>query len=408
MAEGKKKFPSSFKTVEIMQDCSYGFTVEFVTRLVSDWSSVKDYAFIVHDKDFKADGSPREPHVHLMLRFHDSVPVKNILSKLEGVCEVQHLQKMKAWNSAIAYLTHETLDAKMSGKHRYNDNEVVSNFEWQADRDTYVKNAIDIKMLIEQVLNGEIREYNYAKKIPGYAYVLHRSKFDNAWKHRSDLLQSEANDSNEDGGNSVYILWLWGPAGNGKTEFAKYQCRSKGLDFYISGSGSDPLGDYKGQPAIILDDVRPSNFDPATLVKLLDPNTRSTVKSRYRNKWLEVEWIFITCPMSPEAWWQEYRYTYPDAGGVEQLTRRINQGSWELSRVSSVVRLYDDKGSDLGVFDSELPADFLAQFSSKSMTADDKLAEIQNNVFGITLKKRDTDGVQLSVNKDDNDDSLPF
>ena len=122
--------PKSFKTVEIMQQCVYGFTLDYVKDLVKNWSVIKDYAFILHDKDYRPDGSPREPHIHLMLRFNNSVPTSAILAKLKGVCEVQQLEKMKSWNKAMAYLTHDTPAAKSQGKHHYDDSEVCSNFSF--------------------------------------------------------------------------------------------------------------------------------------------------------------------------------------------------------------------------------------------------------------------------------------
>ena len=122
--------PKSFKTVEIMQQCKYGFNLDYVKRLCEEWSVIKDYAYIMHDKDTKTDGTLKEPHIHLMIRFNGAVPTNAILNKLQGTCEVQHLQKMYSWNSAIAYLTH----ANDKTKHQYDEEEVISNYEWQAAR----------------------------------------------------------------------------------------------------------------------------------------------------------------------------------------------------------------------------------------------------------------------------------
>ena len=49
------------------------------------------------------------------------------------------------------------------------------------------------------------------------------------------------------------------------------------------------MGEYEGQRYVILDDFRPDNAAASILLKLLDPYTRSSVDSQYRNQWLAVD-----------------------------------------------------------------------------------------------------------------------
>ena len=106
---------------------------------------------------------------------------------------------------------------------------------------------------------------------------------------------------------------------------------------YITGSGKDFLGEYEGQRFVILDDFRPDNAAASTLLKLLDPYTRSSVDSRYQNKWLAADYVVITAPQTPEQWWQYHRDHGDDYSGAwEQLTRRINGASMHFNMDGSV------------------------------------------------------------------------
>lgn len=116
------KYPiSSFRTVEIMQEVDRGFSLHLVSEVVGEWSTLKDYAYILHDKD------ETRPHIHLLMRFNVSVPTSAILNKFDGVVEFEHLQKCHSWNGAMAYLTHRN----RPNKYQYDDIEVYSNFDWK-------------------------------------------------------------------------------------------------------------------------------------------------------------------------------------------------------------------------------------------------------------------------------------
>ncbi|MGM8317295.1 AAA family ATPase, partial [Clostridium perfringens] len=78
--------------------------------------------------------------------------------------------------------------------------------------------------------------------------------------------------------------FVTGKSGTGKTTYAKQLAKEKGYSVYISSGSNDVLDSYQGQDCIILDDLRPSCMGLSDLLKMLDNNTSSTVKSRYKNK----------------------------------------------------------------------------------------------------------------------------
>ena len=89
-------------------------------------------------------------------------------------------------------------------------------------------------------------------------------------------------------------VYITGKSGTGKSTYAKMMCEDKGYSVFVSSGSNDVLDGYAGQDCIILDDLRPSCMGLSDLLKMLDNNTASTVKSRYKNKVLECKLIIIT------------------------------------------------------------------------------------------------------------------
>ena len=379
-------FPKSFKTIEIMQECERGFTKEYVSRVLETWSSVKDYAYIVHDKCMSEDGSLKRAHIHLMLRFKDSVPTSAILKKFEGVCEVQHLQKMKNWNSAIAYLTHSTPKAQLEGKYLYSDDEVVSNYDWQADKEKGMQDAGKrLDDIITGIDNGVIREYNYYEYISMAEYAKYKKQIDVAFKYRQDRL--------EGGNREMECIFITGDSGSGKTTYAKKICEDKGYSYNVSSGSNDVLDSYKGQDAIILDDLRPSCMGLSDLLKMLDNNTASTVKSRYKNKVLECRLIVITTTLEIDVFFSHVFESENES--KVQLMRRCKTYI-KMDRDYMRVYVYNrrDRRYDF-VVNAENPVKQMFDFNAE----EDALAFV-HDMLGGTLKEvqsvvKDADFVQV-------------
>ena len=353
--------PKGFKTVEIMQQCNFGFTLDYVKQLCTEWTVIKDYAYILHDKDTKEDGTPKEWHIHLMLRFNDTVPTKAILSKLEGVCEVQQLQKMHSWNSAIAYLTH----ANDLTKHQYDENEVISNFEWQVDRDKALASKGRLDTIIKGIDEGVIREHNYTDHISMTEYTKYKRQIDNAFKYRLDKL--------EGANRMMECVYITGASGTGKTTFAKHICEQREFSYFVSSGSNDPFDNYKGQNAIILDDMRPDTTNLSDLLKLLDNNTASSVKSRYRNKVLECDLIIITSTLTMEQFFNGLNNI--DKESITQLKRRCAM-VLKFTNDEYETHLYN-KETRMHEFVVRLPNPY-AHFAVEKMTYEDKIAKIKS------------------------------
>ncbi|WP_366517208.1 hypothetical protein [uncultured Lactobacillus sp.] len=89
-------------------------------------------------------------------------------------------------------------------------------------------------------------------------------------------------------GHKMTTLWLYGKAGVGKTRLAEHML--KGKDYITLGSSRDHFQEYRGQRFVILNDLRPNDFEYSDLLRLLDPYQHDkAVPSRYHDKRLNLE-----------------------------------------------------------------------------------------------------------------------
>lgn len=278
----KKGEPSSWRTCEIVQQLEYMSQEDVEAGL--DHNAVQDYAYILHDKDVHEDGTPVAPHWHIMIRFKRPVQTGS-LCKWFGIKSNMIGYILGTFGDAVAYLTHRNKPEK----YQYLDEEIKSNYDFKVE----VEKALSKKKasqrkeeIIELIRSGIVREYNYTEYITALEYDKFKRAIDNAFTYRRDTLKSLDRHMN--------VIYIYGGSGTGKTTYAKQLATNKGLSCYISSGSNDPLDGYKGQDCLILDDIRPGDFLLSDFLKILDNNTQSTVKSRYKNKLLECQYLIVT------------------------------------------------------------------------------------------------------------------
>lgn len=120
------------------------------------------------------------------------------------------------------------------------------------------------------------------------------------------------------------LMYVYGGSGTGKTLYAKQYCDGLGLSYYVSSGGKNPLDNYGGEDAIILDDLRPSDYKFNEFLKLTDNHTSSMVSCRYYNKslvWCKL--IIITSPLKVEEFYSNMQESDGEQAkqlkGVSQL-----------------------------------------------------------------------------------------
>lgn len=280
------------------------------------YQTIKQWAYILHDKD------DTRPHYHIYLNFGKSSTTTLNVAKWFQLGYVDKLGNEQTGENFIErikgrktdmliYLTHGREADK--NKHQYSQDEVISNFD-------FVKEIEKSKIL------GDFEKYSYAQQLD-YVNSLPVSEKTQAYRQLKALWELECIKYSMQPDRNIEVIFIYGPAGTGKTFYAKKMLEEIGYDFCISSSSNDPFQDYLGQRAIILDDMRDKidgqdgGFEFQDLLKVLDNHTNSSVKSRFMNKVFRGKCIVITSPKPLCNWYASKRYDAYDS--LKQLYRRI-------------------------------------------------------------------------------------
>lgn len=339
--------PKSYRTCEIVQQLEY-LTEDQIEKGL-DHNAVKDYAYILHDKDENKDGELKKPHWHICIRFKDSVPTESICNWF-GITE-NYINKIRGrFGDALAYLTHKNA----TEKYQYLEESVKSNFDFKKEAEIKQGREADKARkaeLVDLITGGVIREYNYTEYITPQEYDKFKKTIDNAFNYRRDKL--EGSDRN------MKCIYVCGDAGTGKTTWAKDFAQRNKYSYYISSGSNDLLDNYKGQDCLILDDIRPNYIDVSDLLKLLDNHTNSTVKSRYKNKMLECKVVIITTSLTMEVF---FRNLIGDSReNLKQMRRRCEMYIM-MTNLTMSVKLWQSQSEDymqVGVYDNPVANKYL-------------------------------------------------
>lgn len=187
---------------------------------------------------------------------------------------------------------------------------------------------------INGILDGSIREYNKTLEIDNLILVKYAKEINEAFKVRQAHLESTSLERNTE------VLFITGVSGCGKSTLARKIAESKGLAYFISSGSNDPFDGYRQQPCVILDDLRPSCFKLGDLLKACDNHFSSSVQSRYKNKYLNCDFLIITTVLDINTFYSNVfsEETEP----ITQLKRRC--GTYiRMDRETINVSVWDDK-----------------------------------------------------------------
>ena len=303
------------RQLEIVQQTEYITKEDILTGIEQGKNYIDKYAFILHDKDKNENGELKAPHYHILLHFKYTVNTDYVL-KWFNIKE-NYINKIKSqFYNAVLYLTHDNAPEK----YQYDENEITSNFnikEYKQKNEvkkTKKQEQEEVNNIVNDIVNLKIRKNNFNNISPDL-YVKYKKSIDNAFIYRNMLLTSN--------NRNIEIIFITGKTGTGKTTYAKDYAENL-INLYdyngfcISSSSNDPLQDYKDEDILILDDLRDDAFTFTDLLKILDPYTGSSIKSRYNNKLFIGNLIIITSS-SPLTDWYKYNTTEDK----KQLYRRI-------------------------------------------------------------------------------------
>lgn len=335
---------------------------------------LKEYAYILHNKDAHKDGSPITPHWHILIRMDNSYDSSTIAKRF-NVQEI-FVNKIKSnFANALSYLTHHTSEAIKEGKYQYDDSEVISNYKWKNERENALKmlskssRKQEIRTLIG---NGTIREYNIENFVNIDEYDDYKKTIDNAFAYRRKTIIHKGGNKNMD------VIFICGTSGSGKTTYAKEYAQEKGYSYYVSSGSNDVLDGYEGQDCLILDDLRPSCMGLSDLLKMLDNHTSSSIKSRYYNKTLECKLIIITSILDIDTFFKNVFSEEKEP--IKQLKRRCKI---KMRMVDEFIytSLYDERLGDYGK-ECEFPNPIYKKYEKKTY---DSIEEYEEEVKKVMI-----------------------
>lgn len=293
-----------------MQYFEYYDVVEIavIEQRIKSLTSLKKYAFIVHDKDTLDNGQPKKPHFHIVLTFSNAT-TSDVIAKIMQV-EEQYINKIRTTTkSAMLYLVHRN----DPNKYQYNPSEVIANFDYVE----YV-DGCEPKQKRENIANlidsGSIKPYNLTDYITIDEYSKNKIYYDRCFEYRQNKLKGVD--------RQMECLFISGTSGSGKTTQAKMIASQKGYRCYISSGGKNPLDNYKGEECIILDDLRDTSYKMSDFLKLTDNNTDSLVGCRFYNKSIaECKLLIVTSVKPIEQFY--FNATQEEREPQKQLFRRF-------------------------------------------------------------------------------------
>ena len=310
------------------------------------YKTIKQWAYIIHDKD------DTRPHYHIYINFGNSCVSSDMVAKWFDVPE-NFVGKVKGRKTdVLAYLTHS--NESQQHKHQYQPTDVVANFDFVSE--------------IEQSkIIGNFEHYSYAQQLT-YINTLPITEKTVAFSKLKRLWEIECQNSILNTERNIEVVFISGKGGTGKTYYAKKLLSQLNYDICISSSSNDPFQDYLGQKGMILDDLRDKSFELDDLLKILDNNTNSSVKSRFNNKVFNGKMIIITSSVPLRYWYPNYKFNAND--NLYQLYRRI--GCYVTINEKDIL-LYEDGVDDEGkpkgkvtVFNNDLLLNVVKKEKSKT------------------------------------------
>lgn len=283
------------------------FLKEPLQDILKRYKTIKKWAYILHDKDKDAT-----PHLDIYVNFGETGVESSEVAKWFGLQESQ-IEKVKGRaQDMLLYLIHGNDSQKH--KYQYSPDEVVANFDFKSE-------------IAKARIIGNFDKYSYAKQLK-FVNSLPRDERIKAFKSLKDHWKLHCEYLTLNPNRDIQVMFFTGKAGCGKTYYAKKFLDKLDYDYAISSSSNDPLQDYQGQDALILDDLRDSVFKFQDLLKMLDNNTASSTHSRFVNKVFNGKMIVITSSIPLRYWYKKNRlediFDINKQEDFEQLCRRIS------------------------------------------------------------------------------------
>lgn len=228
----------------------------------------------------------------------------------------------------MAYLVHQTLQAKEQGKYQYNPSEVIANFNYEELINSLKQSSFySPKQVLADFNSGNIDKLealnrikaSNSPRIPQYVSSINKIDEINVLIKQKNWIKTH-----EKSHKPIKVIWLFGPSGTGKTTFAKHIAKkySSNNKYDFTGSSRDLFQEIGTEQSLIIDEIRPKDIRFNDLLKICDPfNYRKFAASRFKDKAIIADTIIFTSPYSPVQFFSKYKLDNNDT--FRQLQRRI-------------------------------------------------------------------------------------
>ena len=383
---------ATVRNFELMQYLQY-LDLDNMKKVLDETSCIMKYAWIIHDKDVKEDGTLKDPHVHCYVKL-ESPREFNQVAKWFDV-EPQYINKLKSkFKNCLQYLTH----ANDKTKYQYSEDDVQSNYDWKAE-----VVALDTNERKEEILRmidtGVITRGNYFEYMDIVECAKYQKDMNVAFKYVDDRLRKEVDIDME-------CMYIQGASSSGKTTYAKKFAKSKGYSMFVSGTGADFMDGYSGEQCIILDDIRPSTMSLSDLLKMLDNHTNTTAKSRYYNKVMtNCKLIIITTVLDMDTFFRQVFNNENEP--IVQLKRRCKT-FLSMDRETMKCYMYDEVKRDYNYLSTV--ANPVKDIIKSAVLTEKEQVAFMSDFLGIDLRSLDIgDNVESGfVDVDYRQTELPF
>ncbi|WP_251548165.1 Rep family protein [Limosilactobacillus caecicola] len=309
--------------------------------------SLDKYAIIKHDSDKSSkEGQDKvNTHYHVVMIFEARTYIDSVAERLgtesneiEGKTK-QGGSVQRSANNSLMYLIHDT--DKSRKKFHYDPHDVVANFDYvqfvkeqrrkhacletEKNKKSFQKKMID--EVFQKLAKLQIREEEAAKQIMDLdplLYARYETKLKKVYEGALKVEHLKWIEQMKKGDQTIKNYWFCGEAGTGKTRLAIELCEKilKQL-YFISGSEKDAMQRYQGEHIIIWDEMRAS-IQYTELLKMLDPFMyEKPISSRYYDKFLMPNIIFITTPFTPLELYHNLQTINRKIDKFDQLARRV-------------------------------------------------------------------------------------
>lgn len=332
MAEKRKTVKSRTLMYTQQVDHMPFSSADEVYEAITDRLSPVRLAVIVHDRDIGEDGTPAATHVHAMMAYPNPRSPSNVAKLLgDKPQSIQVWSGKNAERNGFSYLCHRTEGAL--GKYQYPPTAVHANFDYSSllkDVETEVTRAhghSSIKVLLDALMDGSITKDELVGQLSGSEYARARRQIEDVYAQRLKVQASEWREGMREAGATIRTIWIFGPAGTGKTSLAKKYAEEQGEPYFVSGSTRDVFQGYQGEHTLILDELRPGSMEYSDLLRITDPYALEhdvMAPARYSDKALACGLIIVTSPYDPLMFYAQKNGC--GLGGIDsfgQLARRL-------------------------------------------------------------------------------------